>query len=130
RLRRVRILCGDWRRVVTDAVLYGPGTPTGILLDPPYDQTRRDPHLYAVEADIATDVRDWAVAHGDDPRLRVALCVLVGEHQMPPTWTCYAWQARGGYSNERYHGRGRGHTRQECMWFSPACLPATQLALL
>lgn len=36
RLRRVRILCGDWRRAVTP-VRIGVGL-TGILLDPPYDE--------------------------------------------------------------------------------------------
>ena len=35
RLQRVRIICGDWQRVVTPAVTVSHGL-TGILLDPPY----------------------------------------------------------------------------------------------
>ena len=62
--------------------------------------------------------------------LRIALCGLQDEHVMPDTWRVYRWQSRGGWSNSKHHGRDSGQPRQECVWFSPGCLPTTQLDLL
>jgi site-specific DNA-adenine methylase len=126
RLHAVRILCGGWQDSLTDTILFGSGAPVGILLDPPYAHTRRQARLYATEDDCAPAVRDWAVAHGDNPQLRIALCGLAGEHAMPASWTAYPWQARGGLTNTKHHGRGSGETRQEMVWFSPHCLQPAQ----
>jgi hypothetical protein len=102
----------------------------GILLDPPYSLERREQALYATADVCAPAVRDWAVAHGDDARLRIALCGLDGEHQMPDDWRAHRWQARGGLVNTKHNGRGSGETRQEMVWFSPYCLQPTQQLLL
>jgi hypothetical protein len=124
RLRGVRMLCGDWRACLSETILFGSTTPVGLLLDPPYAQERRQARLYATEDDCAAAVRAWALAHGEHPKLRIALCGLAGEHAMPDTWTAYPWQARGGLTNTKHHGRGSGETRQEVVWFSPHCLDA------
>jgi site-specific DNA-adenine methylase len=130
RLKTVRVLCGDWQDCLSERLLHGSGSPVGILLDPPYSLERREQALYATQDACAPAVRDWAVAHGGDARLRIALCGLEGEHQMPASWTAYHWQARGGLANTKHHGRGSGETRQEVVWFSPGCLqPAHQLDL-
>jgi site-specific DNA-adenine methylase len=130
RLQDVRLLCGDWQDCLTEALLFGVGGITGILLDPPYRLQRREQTFYAAAAPCAPAVRDWAAAHGDDPRLRIALCGLDGEHAMPESWTAHHWQARGGLVNTKHHGRGSGETRQEVVWLSPHCLqPAHQLNL-
>jgi DNA adenine methylase len=129
RLQDVRLLCHDWQECLTTPRLFGVGGTVGILLDPPYTQARREQQLYAVPDTPASAVRDWAIAHGDDPRLRLALCGLDGEHQMPDTWQGYHWQARGGWANTAAHGRGSGTTRQEVVWFSPHCLRPTEPAL-
>ena len=122
RLRRVRVCCGDWRRVLTPAVLLGSGM-TGIVLDPPYSTQERDPALYAVDsAQISQDVRAWAVAHGDDPQLRIALCGFDGEHDMPTSWSRVAWRPGGGYGSQSGDGRGRRNRERERIWFSPHCL--------
>ena len=130
RLEHVRLLCGDWQDCLTEARLHGAGGPVGILVDPPYSAEQRATTFYATQDACAPAVRDWAVAHGGDARLRIALCGRDGEHQMPASWTAYAWQARGGLVNTKHHGRGSGETRQEVVWFSPHCLqPAHQLDL-
>jgi DNA adenine methylase len=130
RLQNVRLLCGDWQDCLTPPRLFGVGGPVAVLVDPPYAQTRRDQQLYAVPDAAAPAVRDWAVAHGEDPRLRIALCGLDGEHAMPASWTAYHWQARGGLANTKASGRGSGETRQEVVWFSSHCLqPTHQLNL-
>ena len=66
-------------------------------------------------------VRAWALAHGDDPLLRIALCGYQGEHEMPESWTVVRWHAHGGYGNQG-QGRGRTNAVRETLWFSPHCL--------
>lgn len=115
RLRRVRVCCGDWARVVTPSCTWklGGGQLTGILLDPPYDHSMRDNRLYGIETDIGGEVREWAIANGENRNLRLALCGLEGEHEMPASWEAVPWKSPRGYSNKK---------RQEFIWFSPYCL--------
>lgn len=122
RLRRVRVCRGDWTRVLGPSVTVGHGA-TGVLLDPPYAaEAGRDLALYARDSGtVAHDVRAWAVEHGDDPLLRVALCGYEGEHAMPASWSCVAWSAQGGYGGQG-SGRGRANKDRERIWFSPHCL--------
>jgi hypothetical protein len=103
-----------------------------VFLDPPYaDTADRNETLYRKDSlQVAHAVREWAIAHGDDPRLRIALCGYEGEHQMPASWKCVAWKAIGGYGNLAIKGRGLGRENafRERVWFSPYCLdmPAQQ----
>ena len=125
RLRHVRVCCGDWLRVCGPTPTTKQGL-TGVLLDPPYaDTAGRDWDLYAVDsATVAHEVREWAIAHGDDPLLRIALCGYDGEHAMPANWTEVGWKARGGYGNKGENSPGRLNARKERIWFSPHCLKA------
>jgi len=132
RLRRVRVCCGDFRRVLGHSPTTAIGL-TAVLLDPPYKGELRDEELYAEEGlDIAAAARDWAVAHGHDPLLRIALCGLEGEHAMPRDWTMMAWQSQGGYSNQSKVRAGQAPSRaqenrsKERIWFSPHCLQTQQ----
>lgn len=120
RLRRVRVCCGDWKRVLTPAVLKSHGGPTGIVLDPPYDQGERADNLYSQESrGVSAEVRSWAIEHGDDPDLRIVLCGYEGEHDMPPSWRVREWHTSGGYASAE---RGVENRFRERLWFSPACL--------
>jgi DNA adenine methylase len=69
---------------------------------------------------IAKDVREWAIEHGDNPKLRIALCGYEGEHDMPDTWQCVPWKAGGGYAAS---AGNHENAHKERIWFSPACLP-------
>jgi hypothetical protein len=118
RLRRVRVACGDWTRVLGNSCTWRHGT-TGIFLDPPYDDGELD---YAAGGrGISAHVRAWAIEHGDDPRLRIALCGYEGEHEMPSTWRVHAWKAHGGFGSQR-RGDPNGNPYRERVWFSPGCL--------
>jgi hypothetical protein len=127
RLRRVRITCGSWQRVVKPSVTRsgtgGDGT-RAIFLDPPY-ATSGD--LYAhVDADVGLAVRDWCVRA---PReLRVILCGYDTEHDalLAHGWTVTEGKAGGGagYSTNSANGR------RERLWLSPTCIGTTQLGLL
>ena len=122
RLERVRVCSGDWSRVCGKAVTYKHGL-TAVFLDPPYSaEAGRDGDLYSEEdLQVAHAVREWAIEAGKRPDLRVALCGYEGEHEMPPDWSVYAWNAGGGYGSQAEERSGNG--RRERIWFSPACLP-------
>ena len=120
RLRRVRVACGEWDRVLGESVTVKHGV-TGVLLDPPYSSGEHDVTYSADSGDVATRVREWAIANGDNPGLRIALCGYDGEHAMPETWEAFAWKAQGGYGSQG-KGRGRDNAARERVWFSPHCL--------
>jgi hypothetical protein len=122
RLRRVRVCCGDWSRVcgLTPTLKLG---GTAVLLDPPYCSEDRAAVYGKTESfDVAHDVREWAIARGGEPDLRIALCGYSGEHDMPDGWTCHKWKARGGYESQAKDGASLNCARER-IWFSPNCLP-------
>lgn len=127
RLRRVRVCCGDWARVVGPAVTTCIGT-TGVFLDPPYHGAGAErARVYNTDEDqIFEEVHAWAVANGDNPDLRIALCGYEGAHAFPAGWTELTWKASGGYGNS---ARGRKNRARERIWFSPHCIDAEQSEL-
>jgi hypothetical protein len=113
RLQSVVLPCGDWQRVLSDSYLFGGSKTgiTGVLLDPPYDAG--EDGLYANDdKSISARVREWALANGDNPRLRIALCGYEGEHTMPKSWRVLRWKNQGGYKHQG---------DRERVWFSPHC---------
>jgi hypothetical protein len=127
RLRRVRITCGSWQRVVKPSVTRagcGGDRSRAIFLDPPY-ATSGD--LYAhVDADVGVSVREWCATA---PReLRIILCGYDNEHDalLAHGWTVAEGKAgRGaGYSTNGLNGR------RERLWLSPACIGTQQASLL
>lgn len=120
RLRHVRVACGDWSRVMGDSVTFNNGL-TGVFLDPPYDAGMHSVDYAAGCGNISKDVREWAIANGENPLLRICLCGYEGEHAMPDSWETVEWKATGGYGNLG-DGRGRENAAKERIWFSPACL--------
>jgi hypothetical protein len=122
RLRRVRVCCGDWKRILGRSPTECIGL-TGVFLDPPYSAARDT--VYASDDKlVAHKVREWAIEHGDNPMLRIALCGYEGEHKMPENWTVLAWKTNGGHGNASKDGRGRANAALERIWFSPHCLGA------
>lgn len=119
RLRRVRVCCGDWTRVLGRSTLGISTTrmrPCGVLLDPPY--AGADDGFYrADQAGIAHEVAAWAAEHGDDPSLRIVLCGAVGDYTMPAGWRIVMGKSRGANSGK------------ERLWLSPHCLGGEQGSL-
>ena len=124
RLRRTRVTCGDFARVLGPSVTWRHGL-TAVLLDPPYDQSERAA-VYAVETDAAHRARAWAIENGDNPLLRIALCGY-DSIEMPEGWQMLRWKAAGGYGSQG-KGRGRENAVREVVWFSPHCLNPAELA--
>lgn len=137
RLRLVRTCYGHWSRVCdSDSTLTRLGT-TGVFLDPPYPANRadtgeksRDANLYATDkhADLNAlrdEVLAWCRKWGDHRLVRAAVCCYEGDGYEPLAaagWDCVAWEASGGYGNQR-KGRGKSaNAKRERIWFSPHCL--------
>jgi len=117
RLRRVRVCCGDWSRIVTTGALNY-GSTVGVFLDPPYSDDVRHPDLYASDSGtVSAEVSAWCREHGDDRRLRIALCGYEGEHDLPD-WHVLSWKATGAYLGQI----GNKNRHRERIWFSPGCL--------
>jgi hypothetical protein len=134
RLRHVRILNGDWSRLVTSGAAWtlpvrqGHG-PAGVFLDPPYSNTERAGGLYAEDdGSVAAACREWALEAGDNPKWRIVLAGYDTEHdaQMEAAgWTCHEWFASGYLTGGMANVGGDGHQQdRERLWASPHCVPA------
>ena len=128
RLRRVRVACGDWTRILGESVTVKHGI-TAVLLDPPYSSDEHSVAYGASSGDVAGAVRQWAITNGDNPALRIALCGYEGEHTMPSSWACVPWKTKGGYASQG-NGTGRENSARERVWFSPHCLSDSRIAPL
>ena len=77
--------------------------------DPPYADTaeRQWDNIYATDSnDVAHDVREWAIANGDNTEMRIALCGYEGEHEMPDLLgNVLRWKGRGGYGDHKAMGQ-------------------------
>ena len=106
RLRHVRMTCSDWSRVLRESVTTSHGV-TGVYLDPCYALgTGRKAQLYGLDDPAqSTEVRAWALEHGEHPRLRIVLSGLGDEHDelLEHDWSVIAWRGR------------------ERLWLSPGC---------
>lgn len=118
RLRRVRVTCGDFNRVLTPSVTTKHGL-TGVFLDPPYDHDG-DRSMYA-HGDTSSRARAWALENGTDPLLRIVLAGYGVEHDelLAHGWRKLKWGARKGYQKLKA-GHHSGH--DESLWCSPNCL--------
>jgi DNA adenine methylase len=111
KVRESRITCGDWNRICSVGTMTRFGK-CAVLLDPPYGTTKA---VYARDStDVATEVLEWCVANGDNPKLKIALCGHVGQHDRLESlgWTVESPKVRGGY---------QGAEDRERIWFSPGC---------
>ena len=113
--REARIACGDWQRICSSGSMTRNGI-CAVLLDPPYSLTGA---VYAQDSStVSGDVRKWCIANGNNPLLRIALCGHDTEHNELEAlgWTVETWDKSGGY---------QGADDRERIWFSPACIRAT-----
>lgn len=121
RLRNVRVICGEWKRVCGGNWQDHLG-PVGIFFDPPYGVKDRDNTIYHHDSTtVAADVLAWCLDRGGRPKYRI---VVAGYEEYETLsghgWTKYSWKAQGGYSNT---GRGENkNCERETLWFSPNCV--------
>jgi DNA adenine methylase len=113
RLRDVRVACGDWKRVVTESVTTRHGI-TSVFLDPPYEVGKMEYNHGAIG--ISRDVWDWALAHGNDPKLRIVVAAYEDGRAVPDGWRFIKWKARKGYAKDA------AECKREALYASPHCL--------
>ena len=127
RLQRVRITCGDWRRVVTPSVhraRTGGDGARALFLDPPY-ATSGD--LYAGSSrPVTQEVEAWCMSAPAE--LRIVLAGYGGDHDalLGHGWTKTTGRAGRGSGYHRDPMAGR----RERLWMSPACITTEQGVLL
>jgi hypothetical protein len=114
RLERVRIVHGDWPRCLNHHL---GGENTAVFLDPPYLRVRA---MYGTDGatSIAHDVCVWA---RDNARLRIALCGHAGDYALP------GWETERWSRSQTTYGSDKTKD-DECVWYSPGCLPARETA--
>lgn len=138
RLRHVRVVNGDWRRVCTSGAMFtinvrqqGSEDYAAVFFDPPYSLAERDSGLYVHDAaGVAEAVRQWCVENTESKcSLRIVLAGFEGEgHEELARlgWTCHEWYRQGfltgGMGNTNTED---GHQQaRERLWASPSCIPA------
>jgi DNA adenine methylase len=124
RLRYVRVLSGDWSRVLSPGVAGSKAfATTGVLVDPPYADSAQVGRFYAVgDPGVASAAADWALAAADSyPGMRIAFCCYAGsavwERFAAVGWAEHRWQSRGGRGEVN-----SANAKRETVWFSPSCL--------
>lgn len=121
RLRRVRVLCGDYKCSIAPIVLSSMRAPSGtcgVFADPPYSHEGRDKQCYGEldDSKVFDDVIEWAIgAANDHTRIVVA---GYDSRPMPRGWREIPWRGHGGRGrvseNQNHH--------RERLWLSPACI--------
>lgn len=131
RMRYVRRVCGDWRRVLTPSITTAFGV-SAILLDPPYPTDLHNMQYGTDNEDsIWYDAAQWAIDNGDNPLLRIAICGYTTpeiDALFPASWERMRWQTNGGYGNQG-NGKGRENSKREVVFFSPHCQKQNQMEL-
>lgn len=125
RLKRTRVACGDWSKVITPSITYknkglSSKDITAVFLDPPYEISNRD-KVYREDNDVFFETLNWAIDNGNNPNLRIVLCGYEGDYLIPDDWKTVAWKANGGLANLG-NDRGKDNSSKERIYFSPHCL--------
>ena len=116
RLEKVRICCGDWRRVVsTPTTIFAGCSTAGIFLDPPYTVGTE---LYAEAQNISGEVREWCKTA---PRAaRIALCGFEADGH--DELLALGWTRVQGISGGSGYNTDKTDCKRERIWLSPSCL--------
>jgi site-specific DNA-adenine methylase len=123
RLRKVRVVCGDWSRVCGGNWQDKLGE-VGIFMDPPYSkEADRKSELYTEDClEIAHKVRGWCIIRGKQKSYRIALAGYFEEHKelLEQGWFCKKWSANGGYSHTSGNDDNKNR-HKETIFYSPNC---------
>ena len=116
RLERVRICCGDWKRVIkSPTVLFAKQKMVGLFLDPPYSVS---PDMYAVCKDVTAEVREWCKAAGDNPNVKIALCGFEADGH--DELLNHGWQKIEGKAGGSGYNKNKADHKRERIYLSPA----------
>jgi len=125
RLRNVKVVCGDWKRVCGGNWQDDVGI-VGIFFDPPYSSQRGTDLYHCDDMEVAKEVEQWCLERGERPTYRIVVAGYDDEYQqlVKNGWRVYAWKNNIGYSATR---RKKTTTKnanrfRERLFISPHCL--------
>ena len=125
RLRTVRVVCGDWKRICGGDWQDSHWPTVGMFFDPPYsEKAGRAKELYAVDClQVAHEVRAWCRGRAERENYRIVLAGYYDEHKelIEEGWTAHAWSTGGGYSKLAGAGNQSNNRHKETLFFSPHC---------
>lgn len=110
RLSGVVVLCGDWKRTCTPAIINRFKGSCGVFLDPPYAGDRQK-GLYAKDAHVRDEIQDWC--HTVPNHAKVVIAGYEGEYDLPG-WRQVYWHAPNGYA-----GQANQRRAQEVLYIKP-----------
>jgi DNA adenine methylase len=127
RLRRVRVVCGDWARVCGGDWQDSHWPTVGMFFDPPYGVEDRDTTIYHHDTTtVAADVMSWCLERGARENYRI---VLAGYEEyaslLDHGWRAENWKTGGGYARTARNGadtRGKQNRTREMLYYSPHCI--------
>jgi site-specific DNA-adenine methylase len=110
RLQDVRICCGDYRNVMTDAELDAESV--AIFVDPPYKKAAGMYDKGGGKGSITVkldydELVDRCIQLGENKKNRIALAGYKGDYKLPKSWYEFLWDETPG--------------GKETLWMSPAC---------
>jgi len=124
RLRRVRVVCGDWTRVCGGNWQDKMGT-CGVYFDAPYTNEGRDSDIYHHDSgSLAPAIIEWSAKRGAMKDYRI---VISGYEEYAPLlkhgWCKSHWSAAGGYGNTggKQETNQNQNRHRETLYFSPNC---------
>lgn len=124
KLKKTRITCGDWRRVLTNCNFLDV-VPAGIFLDPPYSTNDHNySNAYYHNGNPFNDCVAWCKENGRDRRFRIALSGYATNETsglQDLGWTVYNWDTKGRMNNRSNASDGSLNSSKERIWFSPTC---------
>lgn len=123
RLRYVKVVCGDWKRVCGGNWQNNNGL-VGIFLDPPYGVADRDTSVYHHDStEIAKDVLEWVKERGNINDYRIVIAGYEEYQELVDDygWTKHTWKTGGGYGNMGV-GQGKKNRYRETLFISPNCI--------
>jgi len=123
RLRKVKVVCGDWKRVC-GGNRQNRYPSCGIFFDPPYATDFRDKELYHCESlTVAKEVEEWALEKMKHKNIRMVICGYEDEYKklLKKGWKVESWKAGGGYGNQRKKSKNENRFRER-LFISPSCL--------
>ena len=127
RLKRVRITCGDWCRVLSPSVARagcGGDGARAVFLDPPYETGT---NLYSggnAAEGLSAAARDWCMTAPKGLRI-----VIAGYNEEHSQLEGIGWRRQQGKAGRGYNISSTAG-RRERLWLSPACIGHHQPALL
>lgn len=111
RLQNVKVVSGDWTRVMGGNWRTARGN-CGVFLDPPSKSKLGDNmDTFTEDYNLTKDVLDWCKENGKDPLYKIAICDYDGKYKELEE---LSWN--------KFTPQEKVNSIQKVVWFSPACV--------